>query len=82
MALQMKRQAWNKISNTLSGETSYITMTISEGDFFLCSGPWFTTGKKIWVVFMICAVLLLGLVGGGFCTLWERSLNIIQKKSR
>lgn len=37
-------------------------MTISEGDFFMI-GPWFTTGKKSGMVFMICAVLLLGLVG-------------------
>ena len=37
-------------------------MTISEGDFFMIRTMVYHR-KKIWVVFMICAVLLLGLVG-------------------
>lgn len=41
---------------------SYITVTISERDFFMIRTMVYHR-KKIWVVFLICALLLLGLVG-------------------
>ena len=37
-------------------------MTISEGDFFMIRTMVYHR-KKIWVVFLICIMLLLGLVG-------------------
>ena len=37
-------------------------MTISEGDFFMIRTMVYHR-KKIWVVFIVCAALLLGLVG-------------------
>ena len=58
----MKKLVWNKESEYPLRGTSYITVTTSERDFFMIRTMVYHR-KKIWMVFLICIMLLLGLVG-------------------
>ena len=53
-------------------------MTISEGGFFMFRTMVYHRKKNLGGFYDLCGASP-GTCGGGFCTLWERSLNIIQK---